>query len=70
MTATLVELHDGRVVTRCAEDWRLETLARHVMNLPSDQAERDWLVGFERQVGAAEGERLRERIDSMRGAST
>lgn len=68
MSATLVELHDGRVVVSDAEAWRMETLARHVMNLATWEAETEWLADFHRRHGPTETDRLRDQIDSMRPA--
>ena len=65
MTATLVELVDGRVVTRDAEDWRDECLARHVLRLPSLDARREWLADFQKRHGEAEADRLRALMTAL-----
>ena len=51
--ATLVELVNGEIVTRDAEEWRAECLARHVLQLPSKAARVEWLVEYEKRHGEA-----------------
>lgn len=64
MTATYVELVDGRVVTRDAEEWRNECLARHVLSLPL-HIRRDWLADFEKKHGAKETAHLKAAITAV-----
>ena len=62
MTATLVELIDGRFVMSDAAEWRDECLARHVLNLPTIAERRAWLADFEKRHGMADAEALKERM--------
>lgn len=62
VTATLVTLVDGRAVLSDAEEWRNETLARHVLSVRPLDARRAWLADFERQHGPAETEKLRSTM--------
>jgi hypothetical protein len=41
----LVTLHDGRHVDSASEEWRLETLARHLLTLAPPERD-DWLAGW------------------------
>lgn len=41
----LVTLHDGRQVDSASEEWRRETLARHLLTL-EPLARHDWLAGW------------------------
>lgn len=59
-----VELVDGRIVSRDAEEWRHETLARHVLAKPLAQR-REWLAEFEKEHGAADAERLKATIKAV-----
>ena len=67
MSATYVELVDGRIVTRDAEAWRAECLARHVLNLPTLDERRSWLADFERRHGKEDADRLRETMKLIHG---
>lgn len=60
--AVIVELIDGQVVSRDAEEWRHECLARHVLQLPSRAARVEWLADFEHRHGAADAARLRNTM--------
>jgi len=51
--ATLVELVNGEIVTRDAEEWRAECLARHVLQLPSKAARVEWLLEYGNRHGEA-----------------
>ena len=46
-----VELIDGRMVSRCAEEWREECLARHVLQIRPLTARQEWLADFEKKRG-------------------
>ena len=46
-----VELIDGQMVSRCAEEWREECLARHVLQLRPLSARQEWLADFEKKRG-------------------
>jgi hypothetical protein len=65
MKHALVELVDGQIVTRDAEQWRSECLARHVLQLPSRPARQEWLADFEKKHGSADTERLRETMTAL-----
>ena len=41
----LVTLHDGRQVDSASEEWRRETLARHLLTLAPPEQD-DWLAGW------------------------
>lgn len=41
----LVTLHDGRQVNSASEEWRRETLARHLLTLASPERD-DWLADW------------------------
>lgn len=58
MTATLVELVDGRIVESCAEAWRLECFARHLLHLPLPER-RAWLADHETRHGREDVERVK-----------
>lgn len=60
--ATLVELVNGEIVTRDAEAWRAECLARHVLQLPSKAARVEWLTEYEKRHGAEATKALRETM--------
>lgn len=62
---TLVELVDGRVVTRDATEWRNECLARHVLELPGVEARREWLADFEQKHGPDETDLLRQNMTAI-----
>lgn len=64
-SAVMVELVDGRVVTRDAAEWRNECLARHALSLPSLAARREWLADFEKLHGAADAEALRNTMQAL-----
>ena len=65
MSATLVELIDGRVVTRDAEEWRHQCLAQHVLRLPGRAIRAEWLSDFERRHGASAADRLKATIQAL-----
>lgn len=41
----LVTLHDGRHVDSASEEWRRETLARHLLTLAPPERD-DWMAGW------------------------
>lgn len=59
-----VELVDGRIVSRDAEEWRTECLARHVLAKPLPER-RAWLADFERMHGAEGAERLKATMAAL-----
>jgi hypothetical protein len=65
MKHALVELVDGQIVSRDAEQWLHEWLARYVLQLPSRTARQEWLVDFEEKHGAADTERLCETMTAL-----
>lgn len=69
MTATLVQLIDGRMVQSDAEEWRNECLARHVLALPTLDERRAWLADFEHRHGKAEADRLRDKMTELHAAT-
>lgn len=62
---TYVELVDGQIVTRDAEEWRHETLARHVLQLPSLNARREWLADYEKLHGKAATVKLQDTMTAV-----
>lgn len=46
-------LIDGREVASTSPEWRLETLARHVLSIKPLAARRAWLEDFEKKHGPA-----------------
>jgi hypothetical protein len=65
VTATLVELVNGQVVARDADEWRHECLARFVLELPSLAARREWLADFERKHGVDDTNALRDTMQAL-----
>ena len=72
MTATYVELIDGKIVTRDAEEWRDECLARWVLQYGRGDADngltrrRRWLADYEDRHGRAEADKLKALILSLK----
>jgi hypothetical protein len=64
-TATLVQLIEGTIVSSSAEDWRLETLARHVIKVYTPDGCEAWLDGYRRKHGDAEAAALRAKLDEL-----
>jgi len=64
VTATYVELVDGRVVTRDAEEWRNECMARHVLAMPLEDR-REWLAEFEKKHGPEETAHLKSAMTAV-----
>jgi hypothetical protein len=62
---TYVELVDGRMVARDAEEWRLECLARHVLQLDGKLLRQGWLIEYERIHGNAEALKLKDRMTAV-----
>lgn len=44
-----VTLHDGRQVDSASEEWRRETLARHLLTMTPPERD-DWLAGWPAEV--------------------
>lgn len=66
--AVMVELIDGRIVASNAEEWRDETLARHVLALPSLELRREWLADFEKRHGKPDATALMEAMQRVHAA--
>ncbi len=64
----LVRLIDGQLVQSDAEAWRRETLARHVLALPSLLDRQEWLATFERKHGAGETATLKAAMTAIHQA--
>lgn len=64
----MVTLVDGKVVMSDAEEWRHETLARHVLKLPGLETRRAWLADFERKHGAEDARRLMDTMQALHTA--
>lgn len=64
MSATLVTLIDGQIVTSDADAWRDECLARHLLRLPLPER-RAWLADFEVKHGAADAEMLKATMTAL-----
>lgn len=58
-SAAYVELIDGRVVMRDAEEWRAECEARYVLSLQPLEKRRAWIADIERKRGKAAADALR-----------
>lgn len=65
MTASLVELVNGQVVARDADEWRHECLANFVLQLPGLAARREWLADFEKKQGQPSADRLRDTMRAL-----
>lgn len=50
-----VSLHDGREVSNYSEDWRHETEARAVLNMPTKGKRQDYLYGEMDKYGKERG---------------
>ncbi len=60
----IVQLIDGRLVESSAEEWRTETLARHILRkpLPERQA---WLADHEAKHGKADTQVLKDAMTAI-----
>lgn len=65
MTAAYVTLASGQVVTRDAEEWRHECLARHVLALPSKPARQAWLADFAKANGEPTTQALKDTMAAL-----
>lgn len=61
----LVQLRDGRMVSRDSEEWRHECEARHIARLPELDQRREWLAEIEHRRGATAAKRLRATIADL-----
>lgn len=48
---TVVTLHDGREVSNTSREWREECEARYLLNLPSKDVRREYLLGVQKKRG-------------------
>lgn len=64
--ATYVELVNGQIVMRDAEEWRDECLARYVLSLPSLKERRAWLADYEKRHGSEETDRLKANMMAIK----
>ena len=60
-----VELLDGEIVTRDAEEWRREFLALHVLTLPTFVERREWLNKYQKLHGPADLDALKVTIRAL-----
>lgn len=67
---TYVELIDGRMVARDAEEWRHECEARAILALPSLPERRAWLEGIEHKRGKPEADRLKATMLRLHAAAS
>ncbi|MEY5098205.1 MAG: hypothetical protein RJA36_924 [Pseudomonadota bacterium] len=58
----VVTLADGRIVCNACEDWRQETEARWVLNLPGKEARQQFLEGVAKRRGQAHADELKRVI--------
>lgn len=65
MKETMVTLVDGQIVTSDAEAWRHETLARHVLALPTLDSRRAWLADFTKQHGEDDAQKLMDTMQLL-----
>ena len=65
-----VELIDGQMVSRCAEEWREECLARHVLQLRPLSARQEWLADFEKKRGPEAAGSLKATIRQIHKGKT
>ena len=63
--ATYAEVTDGEIVTRDAEEWRREFLARHVVELPTFVERREWLNKYQKLHGPADLDALKVTIRAV-----
>mgnify|MGYP001179142926 CR=1 FL=1 len=63
-----VELIDGRMVARDAEEWRHECEARAILSLPTLAQRRAWLEDLERRRGKDEADRLKATMLRLHAA--
>ena len=59
---TLVKLSDGREVLSDSEDYRAETEALHILELPTKEIRLNCLDGIEKRRGTAARKELEARI--------
>ena len=59
---TLVKLSDGREVLSDSEDYRAETEALHILNLPTKEIRLNFLEAIEKRRGTSARKELEERI--------
>ena len=59
---TLVKLSDGREVLSDSDEWRAETEALHILELPTKEIRLNCLDGIEKRRGTAARKELEARI--------
>ncbi len=64
MSATLIELVDGRMVASDAEEWRIECLARTLLRKPLAER-RAWLADMEHKGGPEATAALRTAMQAI-----
>lgn len=68
---TLVTLIDGRQVANDSEEWRHETEARAILNMPTLRARREHLYGKPNRFGRDEGGIMQRRgVDEVKRLET
>jgi hypothetical protein len=60
-----VTLIDGRVVSSWSEEWRAETEARAICNMPTLWDRQQFLIAAEKRRGKEAAEQLRQRVRDM-----
>ena len=63
--AMYVEMIDCQIVTRDAEEWRREFMARHVLELPTFVERREWLNKYQKLHGPADLDALKVTIRAV-----
>ena len=64
MTATLVELVDGRIVSRDAQEWLHETAARQILSYPLEKR-RAHLADIEARRGKEAADALKATMTAL-----
>jgi hypothetical protein len=57
-----VTLHDGTVVDSSSDEWRHECEARHIVDMPSLSARREYLAHVERKRGIEAANKLKNTV--------
>jgi hypothetical protein len=68
MSATLIQLVSGELVTSDAEEWRAECLARYILDLPTLPERRAFLAKWEERHGRSETQALKDRMQAIHEA--
>jgi hypothetical protein len=63
---SLVTLVDGRQVSSDSHEWKIETLARFIVDIPGAAKRQEWLEGFDRRLGVAATNEIRDCMEEIR----